>query len=387
MDLTVAHQILQNHNISYAITGPDLTVLEISDAAGIFAGPDFGGGVGRSLVELAPELTGNEAILADLLAGNLPHHRLNLVNRKTARGRTVYLTLLTAPCRNRNGQITGLIHSVQDVTEMGALDQQLSQGLNELRLLRDRLARQNLALEASNTNLQRLTEMKSSFVAVAAHELRSPLISIAGFVEMLLNYEGDSLDPSERREFLEIVLGSARRLLAITTNLLDLTRIETGRVELLLQPLNLTPLVKAVVAELRPQLEAKSQQLALYARPDLPPVLGDETRTMQVVGNLLSNAIRYTPPGGAITVNLAPAEEEGYLQISVADTGVGIAREDQPRLFKRFFRAASAGLTGANGTGLGLHITKLLVELHGGRIWFDSEPGQGSTFFVTLPVT
>ncbi len=384
MDPTVAQLILQDRKISYAITDRNLSVVEVSDPAGIFYN-GHQASLGRSLLDLVPELVSGEAVLADILAGELARFELAWVNRETAEGQTLYLTLVTLPHRDRTGQITGLIHLMQDVTEMGTIDQQLAQSRNELRLLQDRLARQNLELAAANAELRRLDEIKSTFVSVAAHELRTPLTSISGYVEILLDEEFDPLS-GDQRKALEIVQQSARRLLTTTDNLLDVTRIEAGRVELVLQPTDLSALVETVAAEFRPQLEAKAQRLTLRAPPGLPPALCDETRAAQIIGNLLSNASKYTPHGGLITASLAPAEEEGFLQVSVADNGVGISAEERAKLFNRFFRAESAHLTGASGAGLGLHITRSLVELHGGRIWFESEPGQGSTFYVTLPI-
>jgi signal transduction histidine kinase len=261
----------------------------------------------------------------------------------------------------------------------------LAQQRNELRLLRDQLARQNLELAATNTELRRLDELKSSFVSIAAHELRTPLTLIRGYGEMLL--DGD-LGPlaDKQRDCLEIIERNASRLLTITSELLDVTRIETGRVELVLKPVDLPTLLEVLATEFGPELEARVQRLTLCAPPDLPPALCDETRAAQIIANLLSNASKYTPPGGLITVRVALAEEAGFLQISVADNGVGISADDQAKLFNRFFRAESSQLGEAKGTGLGLHITRALVELHGGRIWFESELGQGSTFYVTFPL-
>lgn len=384
MDLTIAQLILQDRKITYAITDRNLSVVEVSGTANIF-GNDHKVSLGHSLLDLVPELVGSEAVLADILIGELPRFELAWVNRETAEGQTLYLTLVTLPHRDQTGQITGLIHLMQDVTEMGTIDQQLAQSRNKLSLLQDRLTRQNLELTAANAELRRLDEIKSQFVSVAAHELRTPLTSISGYVEILLDEEfGPLID--DQREALEIVQRSARRLLAITDNLLDVTRIEAGRIELVLQPTDLPALVETVAAELGPQLEVKAQRLTLRAPPGLPPALCDETRAAQIINNLLSNASKYTPQGGLITVSMAPAEEEGFLAISVADNGVGISAEDQVKLFDRFFRAESAYLTEASGAGLGLYITRSLVELHGGRIWFESKPGQGSTFYVTFPV-
>jgi len=293
--------------------------------------------------------------------------------------------MVDLPYRDPTGQITGLVHLVQDATEAGVLQQRLTQHRNELRLLDEQLSHQNLELAAANAELRRLDELKSQFISVAAHELRNPLSSIIGYVEMLLEADLGPLT-DKQRECLEIVQRSGRRLLDITNNLLDVTHIETGRVELVLRPTDLPALMEEVAVELGPQLEAKSQRLILRAIPGLPPALCDEARAAQIIGNLLSNASKYTSEGGLITLSMAYAAEEGFLQLCVADTGVGISAADQGKLFQRFFRAESAQLTGASGAGLGLHITRSLVELHGGRIWCESELNKGSKFCVTFPI-
>ena len=307
------------------------------------------------------------------------------VSQPAAQGETRYLNMVTVPYRDDAGEITGVVHMGQDVTGMGIVGQQLAQSRNELRLLRDRLARRNRELAAVNVELQRLDEVRSTFVSVAAHELRSPLTSIQGYVEMLLDGDYGPLAEAQCKR-LEIVQGSARRLLTTTDNLLDLTRIEAGQLELVLQPRDMTAVVKDVITEFEPQLEARAQGLTLRTAPNLPPALCDETRAEQVIGNLLSNASKYTPRNGRITIGVGLAERTGFLEVSVADTGVGIAAEDQPKLFDRFFRGESAHRTGASGAGLGLYIARSLIELHGGRIWFESEPDMGSTFHVTFPV-
>lgn len=384
MDSTVAQLILQDRKIAYVITDPNLTILEVSDEANILPA-GYQTSLGCSLLDLNPELIGSEEALADVLAGELPRFELAWVNRETAAGQTIYLTLVELPHRDQEGRITGLIHLVEDVTEVGGLNQWLAQQRNELRLLRDQLARQNLELAAANAELQRLDELKSMFVSIAAHELRTPLTLIRGYGEMLLDGDLGPLADTQR-DCLEIIERSASRLLTITGELLDVTRIETGRIELVLKPIDLPTLVRALAAEFDPELEARSQRLTLRIPSGLPPALGDETRAAQIIGNLLSNASKFTPQqGGLITVDVALAEEAGFLQVSVADNGVGISADDQAKLFSRFFRAASPQPTETKGAGLGLHITRALVELHGGRIWFESELGRGSTFHVTFP--
>jgi signal transduction histidine kinase len=384
MDPALAQLVLQDRKIAYAIADRDLNVIEVSGAAGV-VNEGRQAWLGRSLLELVPELVGSEAVLADILAGDLPRFQLAWVNRETPEGGTRYPTMVDLPRRDRTGQITGLIHLIQDATETGWLEQRQAQHRNELRLLRDRLMRQNLELAAANAELRRLDDLKSQFVSVAAHELRRPLSPIIGYLELLLEEDAGPLG-DDQREYLEIVQRGARRLVDVTNNLLDVTRIEAERVELVLQPRDLPALVEAVAAEWEPQLKAKAQRLTLRAPPGLSLVWCDETRAAQIISNLLSNASKYTPDGGSITISVASADEEGFLQLSVADNGGGIASEDQDKLFTRFFRAGSASLTRAGGAGLGLSITRSLVELHGGRIWFDSELNKGSTFFVTFPI-
>lgn len=382
--MNLFQSILEDRKIAYALTDRSLNVVAVKGAANIFstAGQTW---VGRSLLELAPELIGSEDVLAGILAGQLNRFQLGWVNRDTADGQTIYLTLVHLPRRARTGQITGLVHLAEDVTEMGALEQQLTQQRNELRLLQAQLARQNVELGAINTELQQLDQIKSAFISVAAHELRTPLGLISGYIEVLLD---EDLGPmaSNQREYLEIVQRNTQRLLSLTHDLLDITRIEAGRVELVLQPSDLAALTKKIATEFRLHIEAKAQQLNLEIPTGLPLALCDEARATQIIANLLSNASKYTSRQGQIRISLAPAEEEGFLQLTIADNGVGIAPEDQDKLFSRFFRAGSASQTTAKGAGLGLYITRALVELHGGRIWFESEPGFGTTFYVTFPI-
>jgi signal transduction histidine kinase len=384
MNPAVVDRILQDRSIAYAITDRDLNVVEVGGLTDEFY-RDHDACVGQPLLELIPELVGSERVLANILEGELPRFQLGWINRETADGQTVYLIMATLPHHDSTGRITGLLHLVEDYTEMGTIDQQLAQQRNELRLLRDELARQNVDLAVANAELERLDDVKTMFISVAAHELRTPLTPITGFLEMLLDEEFGPLTDIQR-ESLEIVSRSTKRLETLTDNLLDLTRLEAGRLAVLLNPTDLSALIESVAVEYRPQLSAKSQHLSVYIQPQVPPALCDEARASQIIANLLSNASKYTLEGGEITVSLTLAEEEGFVQVSVTDTGVGISTEDQKRLFERFFRAKSAGEARARGTGLGLYITRSLVELHGGKVWFESEIGKGSRFHVTFPI-
>lgn len=275
---------------------------------------------------------------------------------------------------------------VQDVTETGCLKQELEQQRNALCLAHDLLAQQNLQLAAANTELQRLDEVKSAFVSIAAHELRSPLTSILGYLELLLGGDAGDLN-LQQKDYLRVIEYSAQRLVQTSNDLLDVTRIEAGRLEMVLQPTDLVAVAELAVRQLLPQLKAKSQQLTLHAPARLPLALCDADRARQIIGILLGNANQYSPPGTAIVLSLCEADAAGFLQITVSDQGIGIAPEERASLFRPFFRASSATQPGASGSGagLGLYIARSLVDLHGGRIWFDSVPGKGTTFYVTLP--
>ena len=384
MNPEVAQRIVEERKIAYALVDRDLNVVKVGGAVSAFDDLDASC-VGLPLLDLVPEFVGSDDLLSDILEGGLPQFQLAKVNRETAAGQTYYVDLTELPYVDASGQIAGLIHLVQDVTETGTLEQEITQQRNELHLLQRELRQRNVELAAANTELRRLDELKSQFVSVAAHELRNPLTAILGYVELLLD-EGFGPLLDQQREFVGIVHRAGRRLLDITNDLLDVTRIEVGRIELVLQPTDLGALVSRVIAEYNVQREEKAQQLDLHVVPDLPAGLCDETRTAQVVGNLFSNAVKYTGEGGQITVRVDRAAQEGYLLVSVADTGMGISAEDQTKLFSRFFRTDGARTSGVGGTGLGLYVTRSLVELHGGRIRLESEVGKGSTFYVTFAV-
>ncbi|MBN1979763.1 MAG: hypothetical protein JW918_20400 [Anaerolineae bacterium] len=384
MNSTVADTILQDRGTAYVIADQGLRVVGAGGAVDIFGG-DRHVILGKSLLDLVPELIGCEEVLDDILSGDVPRFQLDWVNRETHAGEMIYLTMVTLPYRDTAGEIVGVVHAMVDDSVVGVVNQQLAQRRNELRLLQSQLTRQNVELAAANAELRRLAEIKSQFVSVAAHELRTPLTSIAGYLEMLLGEEFGPLTAEQRRP-LDLVSESAHRLQNLTDELLDVNRIEAERVELILQPVDLSALVETMVAEFRSQLDAKGQQSVLHISPGLPFALCDEVRAGQIIGNLLSNASKYTPAGGIVTVNLALAEEEGFLELSVMDNGVGILPDDQSEVFTPFFRTKSATMTESKGVGLGLYITRSLVEQHGGRIWFESELDAGSTFHVTFPL-
>jgi len=227
-------------------------------------------------------------------------------------------------------------------------------------------------------------QAKSEFVSTVSHELRTPMTSIKGYTDLLYLGAAGEVNENQRR-FLSIIKSNVDRLTMLIHELLDISRIETGRVELDLQPLSMGQLVNELLLAMRAQAEEKKQQLIANVPADLPPVRGDHDRVTQILTNLVANACQYTPSGGQITVEVH--SRDSFIQVDVSDTGIGIAAEDQDKIFERFFRADHPLVRETDGTGLGLPIVKSLVELHGGRIWVESELGKGSTFSFTLPVS
>ncbi len=232
------------------------------------------------------------------------------------------------------------------------------------------------------TREKEVDRMKSEFVSLVSHELRTPLTSIKGYVDLLLEGEVGEI-PQDQQEFLGIIKSNADRLVTLINDLLDISRIESGRVELKLTTLEMPRVIQGVASLLRPQIEGKGQNLTLDLPDGLPSVSGDADRVTQIVTNLVSNAHKYTPAGGSITV-FARAED-AWVRIAVQDSGIGLSPEEQSQLFTKFFRAKNRTTQEVGGTGLGLPIVKSLVEMHGGEITVESVPGHGSTFSFTLP--
>ena len=278
---------------------------------------------------------------------------------------------------------TGLPHGQGELNQLANAFDQMAESLQqayELRLLEEELRRKNYQLEQQNHATQEANRLKTEFVSMVSHELRTPLTSIQGFAELLL--EGGEI-AGEARESLTIVKKNADRLLGLINDLLDVARMEAGRIELHRTSLDLARLIREVAGSLRPLIEAKRQRLRLDLGDALPAVWADANRVTQILTNLISNAHRYTPVEGGITV--AARRDDRFVQVDVSDTGIGLSPEEQAQLFTKFFRAHDRSPQAAGGTGLGLVITRLLVELHGGRITLSSAPGQGSTFTFSLP--
>ncbi len=224
---------------------------------------------------------------------------------------------------------------------------------------------------------------RSDFVSNVSHELRLPLTAIKGYCDLLLRDAAESLDEEQLR-FLQIVQSNANHLVALVNDLLDISRVESYRMELNIAPVQMEAIIRDIAARIKPQCDQKRLRLMVEIAPNVGTVLGDRNRLSQVVANLANHACRCTPEGGCVTLALSRSDDG--VRVDVSDTGGGIAPEDRARIFQRFYRTTGAPTRGAYGTGLELPVAKVLVEMHGGRLWVDSEPGRGSTFSLVLPL-
>jgi signal transduction histidine kinase len=238
-------------------------------------------------------------------------------------------------------------------------------------------AQRQLALQ--NEQLLEADRVKDEFVALISHDLRTPLTSIMGYLELTLD---DGNLTEEQRGYLDIVDRNADRLLRLVNDLLFVARLEAGQLDLNPGELDLGAVVRQSVREAEPRAAAGGIELTCEASY-VPAVQADRGRMFQLMDNLVSNAIKFTPAGGDVRVSLTPVN--GVVRLEVRDTGIGIGSAEQRRLFERFFRAATASDRQIPGTGLGLYIARAIVEAHGGSISVRSELGEGTSFRVELP--
>jgi signal transduction histidine kinase len=294
--------------------------------------------------------------------------------------------ITSSPVVDGEGRAVGSVLIARDITEMKRLEEESRQ----------------------RQRFEDLSRAKSAFIATMSHELRTPLNAVIGFSELLLGQGVGPLTEKQSR-YLGHIQESGKHLLDLINDILDVSRVEAGKIELARQPLPLDEAVEASLALARPQAEKAGVTLNSEIPPDLPPVPADRVRLRQILFNLMSNAIKFTPAGGSVTVSArrASAESRGngepetrpprfvdspilgeadFLEIRVTDTGIGIKAEDIPKLFREFGQLEAGKAPEKRGTGLGLALTKKLVGLHGGQIWVESEgEGRGSTFEFTLP--
>jgi PAS domain S-box-containing protein len=346
-----ARAILDATDESMVMVGPAGEIRSMNRRLGELFGTSLDELAGRNIADLQSVISRVFADPASIA------ERLRETSAATDQGYTVNVTqrwpqereleLFSAPVHDSIGEFLGRLYAFRDVTHEREVDR-----------------------------------MKTEFVALVSHELRTPLTSIKGFADLLLD-EPDELG-REQREFVDIIKANADRLVALINDLLDISRIESGKIELRLTAVDLGRVLQSVARSLQPQLEQKEQRLTVEVAFDVAAVWADADRLTQIFTNLLSNAHKYTPRGGSIA--LRARHQADQVLIEVTDTGIGMSPEEQAQLYTRFFRAPNRTTQEVAGTGLGLTITRSLVQMHRGKLSVRSAPGEGSTFTVTLPV-
>lgn len=247
------------------------------------------------------------------------------------------------------------------------------------------LVRRDLDLSAANQQLQNLDQLKSEIISVAAHQLRTPLSAIKWTLKMLINGDVGQITP-DQRELLGKGFESNERMINLVNDMLSVDRLESGRVKYNFVAVQLEDLVQGMLQELM-QLATKKNIKIVFARPQqlLPKLKLDPDKMHDVLQNLIDNAIKYSNPNSEVIVRLSSDGQN--IQFSVKDSGIGIPKQQQSKIFERFFRAENAVKIASDGSGLGLYIAKSIIKRHGGDIWYESEEGKGSTFYFTLPLS
>ena len=331
--------------------------------------------IGRPITMLIPADRQAEErhIIESLRAGRpIEHYETVRVARD---GREIEVALTISPIRDDDGRIVGASKIMRDVTERKRIERSLQELLEERNHLLE-------SERAARTQAERLSATKDDFLALLSHELRTPLHAISGWTQILRRRSS----PEDLAKGLDVIERNVRAQNQLVEDLLDITRITAGQMRLDVQPVVPFGLVQAAVDSARPAADAREVRLEAVLDPAAGPVSGDAYRLQQVVWNLVSNAIKFTPKGGHVRVVLQRVDSD--VEIEVTDSGVGIARDFLPHVFERFRQADGSRTRSHGGLGLGLAIVKHIVELHGGTVAVDSAgEGQGATFAVRLPVS
>jgi PAS domain S-box-containing protein len=330
------------------------------------------------------ELLGHpvEMLVPDALRGGHGKHRASYWDHPVTRpmgsglilhgrhkdGSSVPVEISLSPVKSEDGfRVTAII---RDISERRQTE-------DRLREMQETYTRE---LELRNREVEQANQLKSEFLASMSHELRTPLHTIIGFTELLTEELEGPLNPKQQR-FMNHIHTDSLHLLSLINDILDISKIESGRIQLRRESFEIAGVLEETLSSVRPQAAAKS--IVISTSVAIPaPIFADRLRVKQILFNLLSNALKFTPEGGKVQV--AGARRGAFVEIAVSDTGIGIPKEQHEAVFDKFYQVGATTKGVREGTGLGLAITKALIEEHGGRIWLESEPGKGSRFIFTI---
>jgi len=334
---------------AYFSVGADGSIERANRSATELLGYSLDELIGRRVLDLYADTPNGKAkaegVFQRFLAGE--EIRDEELEMRRADGSEVWISLSVRPIRDEEGRVVASRSVVTDITEHKKLDQ-----------------------------------LKDDFIGLVSHELRSPMTVITGAINTALT-EAERLSPEETRQLLKDAALEAELLSNLLGNLLELSRIQTSRLYLHVEAISVSKVIQGAVEEIKRQSSAHQFVVKLLRK--LPPVYADPLRLERILYNLLENAVKYSPQGGEIRVSVRQQKE--HLVIGVSDQGIGISLADQAKLFGPFQRLEESRPGGVRGVGLGLLVCRRLVEAHGGQIWVESEPGRGSTFFFTMPLS
>ncbi|NOX20797.1 MAG: diguanylate cyclase [Nitrospirae bacterium] len=346
--------------------------------------------VGKSIADVIS--TESNGFLNEVIKKRSVVHELkvNLTEELSKRAEIEELKLNASPVKDKSEKVHGYIFVLEDTTERLRLLSELEQAKESLeslnQMLEQKVVERTEALERMNRELEKANQLKSRFIANMSHELRTPLNSIIGFSDILLEETFGSLTDEQKR-YIRNIQNSGKHLLELINNVLDLSKIDSGRYELQYETFFVDEVIHEVVETMKPLAESKSLSININIDPEIDTLTADRVKIKQVLYNLISNAIKFTPEGGSIliTAQREKINDEDAVRFAVKDTGVGIPPDDIDRIFDEFEQIDTSLSRQYGGVGLGLALSKRLVELHGGRISVESTLGKGSTFYFSIP--
>ncbi len=367
----------QTHGLAYAHISEDCTIRQTSANFSQFVNYNKLP-TGNLLADIMPTFVGMEDTLQDILDGNTPSYLLEYVAHEQSDGTTGYFNFQITPIDEQNPKY-GLLLLIEDASRTGLLQQAVVQERNELSLMQEHLT-------SANKKLKYLNQQKSLFMSILAHDLRGPLSGIQGFAALIQSYTQKSYTGDLRlSRYTNNIISQISLLNDMISDLHALDRIEEGTVTLDMGSDTINIIIAEVEKTVVIDVGKKEQTLSIDMPIEPLTVRADIAKLWRIIYNLLNNAIKYTPAGGEISLTVHQ-EPDNCIVLKISDNGTGMTADEVTHLFDPYYRAGNAKQSGASGSGLGLYIVKGLVEAHNGRIEVVSQPEEGSTFTVYLPI-